>query len=250
MDSLGQKFREMVSWSDQQKQEEEEGAAVKAAREKVQAIIEAGEPWTDPDFPPTQDSLYAPGEKPVARDYEWKRASEIYGDKLKVIDHEVDPNDVNQGELGNCYFLATVSACAEEPKRIRDRVLIKQVNSAGVYLVTMFVNGVITPVILDDWFPTVYGKAAFCSSTNGEIWAMLFEKAWAKLYGSYGRTSGGLCCHAAEHMTGLPTKSFEHKEVKDKDAFFKKMLKFDKDHLTILAGSAGGDDTKLVDGIA
>ena len=114
----------------------------------------------------------------------------------------------------------------------------------------MFVNGVITPVILDDWFPTVYGKAAFCSSNNGEIWPMLFEKAWAKLYGSYGRTVGGLCCHAAEHMTGLPTKSFEHKEVKDKDAFFKKMLKFDKDHLTILAGSTDGDDSKFVDGIA
>ena len=154
----------------------------------------------------------------------------------------MNPNDINQGMLGNCYFLATVSACAEEPKRIRDRILFKEVNSAGAYLVTMFVNGVITPVIVDDWFPVFYDKPAFCSSSNGEIWAMLFEKAWAKLHGSYGRTVSGQCSHAAEHMTGLPTKNFEHKEIKDKDAFFKKMLRFDKDHLTILAGSNHGSD--------
>jgi calpain-15 len=46
-------------------------------------------------------------------------------------------------------------------------------------------------VILDDWFPSIFGKAAFCSSLEGEIWAMLLEKAWAKLHGSYCRTEGG-----------------------------------------------------------
>ena len=80
---------------------------------------------------------------------------------------------------------------AEVPDRIRARIYTREVNSAGIYLVTLFVNGVETPVILDDWFPSIFGKAAFCSSLEGEIWAMLLEKAWAKLHGSYCRTECG-----------------------------------------------------------
>jgi calpain-15 len=107
----------------------------------------------------------------------------------------------------------------------------------------------VTPVIVDDWFPTVYGKAAFCSSTTGELWGMLFEKAWAKLHGSYGRTSGGQTTHAAQHMTGLPAKAFKHNEEGDKNAFFKKMLRFDNDHCTMLASSPDGTNDKKVNGI-
>jgi len=50
-------------------------------------------------------------------------------------------------------------------------------------------------------------------------------------------------------MTGLPTKSFEHNEEKDKGAFFKKMLRFDQDHATILASSPPGTNDKKVNGI-
>jgi len=124
-----------------------------------------------------------------------------------------------------------ISALAEEPRRIKDRVVTQKVNSAGIYLVTLYVNGVKTPVIVDDHFPSVHGQAAFCGVASqaeyGEMWGMLLEKAWAKLHGSYGRTEGGQTAHAAQHMTGLPTQAFKHNEEPDKDAFFKKMLRFD-----------------------
>lgn len=70
-------------------------------------------------------------------------------------------------------------------------------NASGIYLVTLFINGKETPIILDDYFPTKYGRAAYCSSKENEIWAMLLEKAWAKVHGSYMRTEGGLPAHAA-----------------------------------------------------
>ena len=68
-------------------------------------------------------------------------------------------------------------------------------------------------MILDDWFPSINGKAAFCSSLEGEIWAMLLEKAWAKLHGSYFRADGGFTSHAAQHLLGHPTFSIEHSET-------------------------------------
>lgn len=61
----------------------------------------------------------------------------------------------------------------------------------------MYVNGLETPIIVDDYFPIVYGKPAFCKTADGELWAMLLEKAWAKLHGSYMRTEGGQTVHAA-----------------------------------------------------
>lgn len=141
------------------------------------------------------------------------RASEIFPDGHVVFNEDIDPNDINQGMLGDCYFLAVLSSCAEKPRRIKDRVKISKVNDSGIYCVTLFVNGVETPVILDDYFPTRNGRPAFCTTKEGEIWAMLFEKAWAKLHGSYGRIESGLCSQAAAHMIGLPTWTVDHKQM-------------------------------------
>ena len=60
---------------------------------------------------------------------------------------------------------------------------------------TFFVNGIETPVIVDDFLPVkkfAVNKPAFgTSSESGELWISLLEKGWAKLYGSYARIVGG-----------------------------------------------------------
>jgi len=92
----------------------------------VQGVIDKGQPWTDPDFPPETKSLYDP-EIDVLIDtakradfdaYEWKRASEIF-DNVMLFSDKIQPNDINQGQLGDCYFLAVLSSLAEFPDRIR-----------------------------------------------------------------------------------------------------------------------------------
>jgi hypothetical protein len=50
-------------------------------------------------------------------------------------------------------------------------------------------------------------------------------------------------------MTGLPTAAFSHNEQRDRDAFFKKMLRFDADHATFLASSKEGTNDKSLNGI-
>lgn len=78
-----------------------------------------------------------------------------------MFDNSIDPNDINQGELGNCYYLAVLSAMAEVPRRVYNRFVTGVKNDAGIYCVTLFINGNETPVIVDDWFPVKYGKPAF-----------------------------------------------------------------------------------------
>ena len=84
-------------------------------------VISSGEPFTDPEFPPTPESIALPGDPNPAREYEWKRASEIFPGGHVVFNEDIDPNDINQGELGNCYWLAVLSAYAEVAGRVQQR---------------------------------------------------------------------------------------------------------------------------------
>ena len=80
---------------------------------------------------------------------------------------------------------------------------------------TLFVNGVKTPVIVDDWIPTRHGRPAFAGTKHQELWPLLLEKAWAKLHGTYARTDGGLPSFACMHVMGMPSNNYSH----DDDTF-------------------------------
>jgi hypothetical protein len=43
---------------------------------------------------------------------------------------------LSKAMLGNCYFLATLSAMAENPERVKARFYTKEVNQAGIYLMS------------------------------------------------------------------------------------------------------------------
>ena len=89
----------------------------------VDKTISLGKPWTDTDFPPERSSLYDPN---IDRDidtrtfnsFKWKRASEIFN-PIYIFEDGIEPNDINQGQLGDCYFLAALSSLAEFPDRVK-----------------------------------------------------------------------------------------------------------------------------------
>lgn len=109
--------------------------------------------------------------------------------------HEIDPNDVEQGALGDCYFVAQLAAQAKtNPGRIKD--LIKD-NGNNTFTVTLHLKDpanpykrVATPIVVDAQFPQKDGGVAYAKpgdrgNTGPELWVMLIEKAFAKHSGSY-----------------------------------------------------------------
>ncbi|HEY1381223.1 MAG TPA: C2 family cysteine protease [Gemmataceae bacterium] len=95
-------------------------------------------------------------------------------------------NDVRQGELSDCYFLAALSELAQDrPQAIKDMFTD---NGDGTFTVRFFDGGTAKYVTVDRYLPTdssgrlVYdGFGATASNTGNELWAALAEKAYAQL---------------------------------------------------------------------
>jgi len=70
---------------------------------------------------------------------------------------------------------------------------------------------VLTSVIIDDYLPVKSnGTPAFCKSHDQELWAMLLEKAFAKLHGNFDAMAAGKSGMALHHLTGYPSLDFMH----------------------------------------
>ena len=78
---------------------------------------------------------------------------------VKVFEGEdtqgIEPNDILQGALGDCYFLSSVSCLSEMPHMVKRLFLTRKVNKEGVYGVFLCDTGDWRLVIVDDYFPCV-----------------------------------------------------------------------------------------------
>jgi hypothetical protein len=111
----------------------------------------------------------------------------------------IGPGDVNQGAIGNCYFiaaLAAMAATAEGQRRIREMI---RDNGDGTFTVT-FADG--TRVTVDDDFYVDQHGQPLYARPNGDIWAAILEEAYARKHGSYGKIEIGFP-HDALNDLGL-----------------------------------------------
>lgn len=133
-----------------------------------------------------------------------------------IFQGKVEPNDIKQGYLGDCYFLAGLAALAERPDRIFNLFLLREKNELSYYSVKLLYRGKWQIIDLDDSIPFVFSTPAFGRSIEGELWVILLEKAWAKLYGSYKQIEAGFPEEPLHDLTGAPIKQIflTHKSFK------------------------------------
>jgi hypothetical protein len=103
------------------------------------SLVAKTEKYSDPDFAPNKTSLdWADmGESELSNyaSLEWTRAQVAFPKKTVFGENGITVDDVNQGSLGNCWFLAALSAVAEKKGRM-ETVFLNKDNyqpQAGIY---------------------------------------------------------------------------------------------------------------------
>lgn len=66
---------------------------------------------------------------------------------------KIEPNQVVQGSLGDCYFLSALAALAEDENNVRAIFEGQSFNPSGIYKVTMRIHGELEEVLVDDFIP-------------------------------------------------------------------------------------------------
>ena len=75
--------------------------------------MESGEPFIDDRFPPSESSLSGDyGPQNNWSEITWEKISQKMGGNEKIFRGKIEPGDIKQGYLGDCYFLAGLAALA------------------------------------------------------------------------------------------------------------------------------------------
>jgi len=115
--------------------------------------------------------------------------------KLKLYEGGIESGDLCQGQVGDCWLVAAIASAAEHPNAIRNVFRTKEANERGEYKVHLFhpVEKRWVVIVVDDRFPCKQGTRSplFMQQVGDELWAILLEKAVAKLAGSWSALSGG-----------------------------------------------------------
>lgn len=121
----------------------------------------------------------------------------------------ISERDVSQGVIADCYFLSALASVAKSnPTMLRDAIVQ---NADGTVTVTFHANGKKVPITVDADLPALdvplLDRATFFggSTTPGELWPALVEKAYAQWKGGYSAIgNGGWMAPALEALTGAP----------------------------------------------
>ena len=207
------------------------------------------EPFTDLEFPPEVVSVGKTHEEnPTSRlrisvsdrdSIDWVRLPDYIRETGFAGDIElfgdIEPNDLTQGIVGDCWLLATMACLAEFPFAI-ESLFCGQTNAApdGQYTIRLFDldSREWKFLVIDDFIPCRFEKdysavpfriregvkvfdvskispilrrkPLFAVPKGGQLWACLLEKAMAKFVGSYARLAGGHEPFAMIAFTGFP----------------------------------------------
>jgi hypothetical protein len=170
-------------------------------------------------------------------------------------------NDVAQGNLGDCYFLALLGAIARKRPEFIENMI--EDHNDGTYSVTFqqyqgisgfFGSRTGMKVKVDSKFWTDgkgtpnYAKTGDVGAKGPELWVMIIEKAWAALNGGYENILGGNTKkdNARAAVTGKNADEYVPSNLTASDLLAKVKAHFNEKDLPVTFGShvSGNPETE------
>jgi calpain-5 len=173
--------------------------------------------FTDDQFPPNASSLYKFDPPRSRQNIAWKRPSEICSNP-KFFVNKADRNDLSQGEIGDCWFIAAAVAITSYPEYLNnvvppDQTFDPRMGYCGVFHFRFYQYGEWLDVVVDDLLPVdkYTNKLIYCHNKKekNEFWCALLEKAYAKLATCYEFLDAGLTQYALIDMTSGVDESID-----------------------------------------
>ena len=98
--------------------------------------------WADMDGETENDLTWS--------EIDWVRASEKFPDRT-LWGATINPNDIGQGDIGNCWVMAALSGFAEYEQRVENVFVNEQKSANGIYALRLYALGVPHTVVIDDY---------------------------------------------------------------------------------------------------
>jgi hypothetical protein len=121
-------------------------------------------PFVDPDFPPQDSSLYIDVKSPPPNvaPVQWKRPKDFGVDNPVLFSRPPQATDIRQGQLGDCWFIASVSILvSRHPALVAWLFETLSLQNTGVVACRFFRGGQWVRVVTDTYLP--------CSPLTGWI---------------------------------------------------------------------------------
>ena len=107
------------------------------------------------------------------------------------IAREIQPKDIIQGSVGDCYFLSSIASIISiYPQLIAQKFLFDK-NPSNYYAIKLFIDGEWKVIKTDDRFPCKGSTPVYAKPHTQQIWVMLLQKCWAKVFGSFKAIESG-----------------------------------------------------------
>lgn len=154
-----------------------------------------------------------------------------FSEHFTFLKDGVEPGDIVQGALGDCWFLGALSVLGSRPDLL-SRVLPADLGASGArtgkYVFRLFKFGEWHEVTIDDRVPVgAQGPIFATSHDHDEVWVELLEKAYAKLHRTYSALIGGWVTDALVDMTGGVPQTIMFDEIRpdiESGAFWTSLL--------------------------
>ncbi|CEF63498.1 Calpain-15 [Strongyloides ratti] len=157
------------------------------------------------------------GRRQIPNEILWLRPAQIFtkdGCRYRWAvfrDNNLLTTDIEQGLLGNCWFLSSLAVCTEKFEILKKIFITSNYQHNGIYCLSLCIDGMWKSIIVDDFFPcfpdTKY--QIFAVGRRNQLWVPLIEKAFAKAYGNYANLSAGTSAEGFSALTGCPTQQID-----------------------------------------